>query len=119
LRNILSFLLICILSLFILAGCSPSASKEELTKIKVSGEIQDVVNVKGQHKVVIWAENTSDKTFSGTVRVESRDVDGSLLGFDAFYPENLKPGEKKYGITWLKVAPTPKVFIKVDSGTFK
>jgi len=119
LRNVLSFLLICILSLSILAGCGSSASKEELAKIKVSGEIQDMINTKGQHKVVIWVENTSGKIFSGTIKVESRDVDGNLLGFDAFYPENLQPGKKSYGITWLKVAPIPDVSIEVTSGTFK
>lgn len=102
----------------VMAGCS-SAPKEELAKIKTWAEVQDLVNSEGKTKVVVWAENTSDKTFSGTIEVRSYDLDGKSIGFDGFYPKDLEPGKKAYGITWLKVADPPRVETKVSGGTFK
>lgn len=113
--------LLCALALGILsfAGCSSPTPKEELQKIKTWAEVQDLVNAEGKRKVVVWVENGSEKTFSGTIEVKSYDVDGKSFGFDGFYPKDLAPGKRAYGITWLKVAATPHVEAKVASGTFK
>jgi hypothetical protein len=102
----------------LLTGCG-STPPEELAKIKTWAEVQDLVNAEGKTKVVVWAENTSDKTFSGTIEVRSYDLDGKSLGFDGFYPKDLAPGKKAYGITWLKVSNPPRIETKVSSGTFK
>jgi len=107
-----------ILTIFIIGCSSEQTSKEELSKIIVTNEVQDMVNQKGEHKIVIWVLNNSDKDFTGQIKVSSKDIDGSSLGFDGFYPKNIKPNEKTYGITWLKVASTPNVETSVLGGTF-
>lgn len=112
-------------ALLILGTMIPSGSttedysKEDYSKIEVRAEAQDLINEKGQTKVVVWVKNNSSKTFDGQVKVTSLDIDGSHLSFDGFYPKDLTPGKSTYGITWLKVAKSPNVKAEVIGGSFK
>ena len=92
---------------------------EMMSKIVVTAETQDLRNEKGETKVVVKVTNNSDKTFSGTVKINSIDVDGSSIGYDGLSPQDIEPGKAAIGITWLKVAATPKFKTEVLSSTFK
>jgi len=87
-------------------------------QIEVKTEAQDMINSKGQQKVVVYVKNNSDKIFSGSVEVRSLDTDGSQLGWDVVYPKDLEPARQTYAILWLKTWPTGSIKYKVD-GSFK
>lgn len=97
-----------------------AATQEELTKIELKIDAQDMFNADKQpkQKVVVWAKNTSDKVFKGTIAVTSMDVDGKTLGRDYVYIEDLEPGKNTYAILWLKTSYSPSFKTNV-SGEFK
>jgi hypothetical protein len=118
-KRLSSAFVVSVALLIIGSMVTPGSKPEDLNKIEVRAEAQDLINEKGQTKVVVWVKNNSSKTYDGQVKVTSLDIDGSHLGFDGFYPKDLAPGKSTYGITWLKVAKTPNVKAEVLGGTFK
>lgn len=119
--------LVAVALIFRLVGCSeedPAVKAEReknLKRIEVRAEVQDMVNEKGENKVVVFVKNNSDKTYSdGHIQVTSLDIDGSHLGFDGMFPNDLEPGKNAYGITWLKVSrQVPKIEEEVLGGQFQ
>lgn len=93
--------------------------QELLAKINVKADVQDMVNSKGERKIVLWIENNSDKTFTGSITVKSLDVDGSMLSWDVVYPENLQPGKKTFAILWFKVWPGGSIQYDISKAEFK
>lgn len=117
--------LVGIIAIFVLAfigawisSCG-KATPKELSKIEAWTEVQNMTTTDGKHKVVVWVKNNADKPFTGTVVVKSYDVDDIVLGRETFYPENLKPGLRTYGVAYLKIAPVPDVRVEVVEGRFK
>jgi len=94
-----------------------TATKADLDKIKVEFDAQDMVNEKGEQKVVVWVKNTHSEVFDGSVSVTSKDVDGSRLGGDSIFIDKLKPGEKTYAICWFKTSSSPEFTYSI-SGSF-
>jgi apolipoprotein N-acyltransferase len=86
-----------------------AATQAELAQIEIKIDAQDMFNSDKQpkQKVVVYAQNTSDKTFKGTISVTSLDVDGKSLGRDYIYIEGLEPGKNTYAILWLRTALSP------------
>jgi hypothetical protein len=86
-----------------------AATQAELAQIEIKIDAQDMFNSDKQpkQKVVVYAKNTSDKTFKGTISVTSLDVDGKSLGRDYIYIEGLEPGKNTYAILWLRTALSP------------
>ena len=86
-----------------------AATQAELAQIEIKIDVQDMFNSDKQpkQKVVVYAKNTSDKTFKGTISVTSLDVDGKSLGRDYIYIEDLEPGKNTYAILWLRTALSP------------
>lgn len=96
-------------------------TQAELAQIEITIDAQDMFNADKQpkQKVVVWAKNTSDKVFKGTIAVTSMDVDGKSLGRDYIYIEGLEPGKNTYAILWLKTSPYSPSFKTSISGEFK
>jgi len=76
--------------------------------VSVTWELQDVMN--DQQKLVIFVENNSEDTFSGSLDVKAKDLTDEVLGSDIIYVDKLKPSTSTYAILWID--PTDEVDIE-------
>ncbi len=81
-----------------------SATSYELSKIKVTTYPNYFVFTSDRrYEVLVIAENTSSKTFTGKIEVCSYDIDGSLLDSTILEVKDLGPGKKARGEAYLKI----------------
>lgn len=84
-----------------------------LGKIVVTSDIHDLVDKDGRTKIVIWASNNTSEYFTGNVSVYSLDENKQLLGWEIIPFYDLGPGERSWGICWLKITAEPNVETRV------
>ncbi len=90
----------------------------ELDKIRVSLDIQDLVENDGLSKILITAVNTGQTYYTGNITVKSMDVNGDCLGWEMLPFYELAPGEKEYGSCWLKTTVPPLLVAEI-TGQFE
>jgi len=77
-------------------------SKQVLDKLDVTVDIQEQMDSKDNHKVVVWLKNNSDYTVSVNVNVMLKDAAKNTVDSDTAYFENIEPHKGGYAISWLK-----------------
>lgn len=78
------------------------ATAKELESVKITTEIQNMINENGKQKVTVHAQNNGDKIFDGSISVMSISKTGKVVDSDVMLVEKLAPGKSTYAITWLE-----------------
>lgn len=91
---------------------------DELKRISVSVEVQDLTDNNGKVKIVIGARNTSKRYFTGNVAVNSVDDNGLSIDWDMLPFYELAPGDLDFSSCWLKTAAQPSITTEV-TGQFE
>lgn len=92
-------------------------NRTELDKIRVFIDNAEVINDKGEQKVIVTVINNSHKTFSGMVKLSSIGVNGEYLTFDVFHL-SVFPGKTESKAVWLKKSLVPHIKTEIIAPQF-
>ena len=81
---------------------STQATAKELEAVKITTEIQNMINENGKQKVMVHAQNNGDKIFDGSISVMSIGKAGKVVDSDVILIEALASGESTYAVIWLE-----------------
>lgn len=98
---------------------SNQASDVALEQITFTTEPQGKTGEEDKMQVLVTIANTSDKQFSGNIKISSLNAGKESIDFANIAIDNLSPHQSEEKLIWLKTAIVPVFIVKATEGNFK